>query len=105
MGSLLEKFAGKIDLIYIDPPFATGADFSFTTQVGEGPLDIAKEASIIEEKAYRDTWGRRPYFLPADAFRKINDTEIAPFPERNHIYPPRTQCCQLCEGLLFRSFY
>jgi len=27
MGSLLEKFAGKIDLIYIDPPFATGADF------------------------------------------------------------------------------
>ena len=25
MGSLLEKFAGKIDLIYIDPPFATGA--------------------------------------------------------------------------------
>ena len=27
MGSLLEKFAGKIDLIYIDPPFATGADW------------------------------------------------------------------------------
>ena len=27
MGSLLEKFAGKIDLIYIDPPFATGANF------------------------------------------------------------------------------
>src|SRR5687768_328298 len=27
MGSLLEKFAGKIDLIYIDPPFATGATF------------------------------------------------------------------------------
>ena len=35
MGSLLEKFAGKIDLIYIDPPFATGADFSFTTEIGE----------------------------------------------------------------------
>jgi len=29
MSSLLEKLAGKIDLIYIDPPFATGADFSF----------------------------------------------------------------------------
>ena len=27
MGALLEKFAGKIDLIYIDPPFATGTDF------------------------------------------------------------------------------
>ena len=27
MGSLLEKFTGKIDLIYIDPPFATGGGF------------------------------------------------------------------------------
>ena len=35
MGSLLEKFAGKIDLIYIDPPFATGADFSFKTTIGD----------------------------------------------------------------------
>ena len=58
MGSLLEKFAGKIDLIYIDPPFATGADFSFTTQVGEKKLEVLKEQSAIEEKAYRDTWGR-----------------------------------------------
>jgi 16S rRNA G966 N2-methylase RsmD len=35
MGSLLEKFAGKVDLIYIDPPFATGADFSFTAEIGD----------------------------------------------------------------------
>ncbi len=35
MGSLLEKFAGKVDLIYIDPPFATGIDFSFTAEVGD----------------------------------------------------------------------
>jgi len=58
MGSLLEKFAGKIDLIYIDPPFATGADFSFTTEIGESGDEIIKEQSAIEEKAYRDTWGR-----------------------------------------------
>jgi adenine-specific DNA-methyltransferase len=58
MGSLLEKFAGKIDLIYIDPPFATGADFSFTTEIGEKGLEVTKEQSLIEEKAYRDTWGR-----------------------------------------------
>ena len=56
MGSLLEKFAGKIDLIYIDPPFATGADFSFTTEIGDGSIPLDKEASIVEEKAYRDTW-------------------------------------------------
>src|SRR3954462_2038793 len=57
MGSLREKFAGKIDLIYIDPPFATGADFSFIAQIGEQDLEIVKEQSAIEEKAYRDTWG------------------------------------------------
>jgi adenine-specific DNA-methyltransferase len=57
MGSLLEKFAGKIDLIYIDPPFATGLDFSFTAEIGESGEEIAKEQSAIEEKAYRDTWG------------------------------------------------
>ena len=58
MGSLLEKFAGKIDLIYIDPPFATGADFSFRAQVGDGGFELTKNQSIIEEKAYRDTWGK-----------------------------------------------
>ena len=57
MGSLLEKFAGKIDLIYIDPPFATGADFSFDASVGESGQEVPKAASAIEEKAYRDTWG------------------------------------------------
>jgi len=57
MGSLLEKFAGKIDLIYIDPPFATGTDFSFTAPIGEAGEQIFKEQSVIEEKAYRDTWG------------------------------------------------
>ena len=58
MGSLLEKFAGKIDLIYIDPPFATGADFSFTAPVGETDQVVNKEQSVIEEKVYRDTWGQ-----------------------------------------------
>jgi len=58
MASLLEKFAGKLNLIYIDPPFATGADFSFTAEIGEEDLQITKEQSVIEEKAYRDTWGK-----------------------------------------------
>lgn len=35
MGALLEKFSGKIDLIYIDPPFATGVNFSFTAEIGD----------------------------------------------------------------------
>ena len=57
MASLMEQFAGKVDLIYIDPPFATGADFSFKVKIGDGEIDLEKEQSAIEEKAYRDTWG------------------------------------------------
>jgi len=54
--SLLPEFAGKVNLIYIDPPFATGADFSFQVEIdGE---NFTKEPSVIEMKAYRDTWGR-----------------------------------------------
>jgi adenine-specific DNA-methyltransferase len=62
--SLLPEFAGKVDLIYIDPPFDTGADFSFTATVPEhdgksdGNETFIKEPSILEQKAYRDTWGR-----------------------------------------------
>ncbi len=54
--SLLSEFAGKVDLIYIDPPFATGDDFSFQAQVGDE--SFTKQASMLETKAYRDTWGR-----------------------------------------------
>lgn len=56
MASLLEEFAGEIDLIYIDPPFATGADFSVRIEVGD--IEWTKEPSAIEDKAYRDTWGK-----------------------------------------------
>lgn len=56
LSALLPEFAGKVDLIYIDPPFATGADFSFQTHVGDE--EFTKEPSMIEEKAYRDMWGR-----------------------------------------------
>jgi len=57
MASLLNKFSGKINLIYIDPPFATGADFKFKIHIGEDKDKFFKEHSILEEKAYRDTWG------------------------------------------------
>ncbi len=56
--SLLAEFAGKVNLIYIDPPFATGADFSFTATIPESDESFTKEPSIIEQKAYRDTWGK-----------------------------------------------
>jgi len=55
MSSLIKQgWAGKINLIYIDPPFFTGADFTVKTNIGDE--EIEKEPSIIEERAYRDTW-------------------------------------------------
>jgi DNA modification methylase len=63
--SLLPEFAGKINLIYIDPPFNVGADFSFTATIADNPdsdedesTQFVKEPNIIEQKAYRDTWGK-----------------------------------------------
>ena len=56
LSSLLDEFAGKVDLIYIDPPFATGADFSYQIEVGE--TQVEKEPTSLEEVAYRDTWGK-----------------------------------------------
>ena len=47
---------GGLKLIYIDPPFAVGADFGFEIQIGEETAE--KKQSIIEEIAYRDTWGK-----------------------------------------------
>jgi DNA modification methylase len=57
MSSLLQEYAGEVKLVYIDPPFATGDDFSVQVAVGGGGI-IDKEPSILEEHAYRDTWGR-----------------------------------------------
>lgn len=47
---------GGIKLIYIDPPFDVGADFSMDIEVGDETL--TKEPSVLEMLAYRDTWGK-----------------------------------------------
>jgi len=47
---------GGIKLIYIDPPFDVGADFSMDVEVGNDTF--VKKPNILEEIAYRDTWGK-----------------------------------------------
>ena len=48
--------AGGLKLIYIDPPFDVGADFSIDIEIGDDSFH--KEANVLEQVAYRDTWGR-----------------------------------------------
>lgn len=62
---------GGLKLIYIDPPFDVGADFSMDIEIGEE--SFTKKPSVIEEIAYRDTWGKG-----ADSF-------IAMIYERLHV--------------------
>jgi len=52
---------GGLKLIYIDPPFDVGADFSMNLQIGENSYE--KRPNILEQIAYRDTWG-----MGADSF-------------------------------------
>ena len=47
--------AGGLKLIYIDPPFDVGADFSMDIEIGGETFH--KERSLYEDIAYRDTWG------------------------------------------------
>lgn len=58
-GPLREEIeeAGGLKLIYIDPPFDVGADFSMDIPIGGETFH--KEANLLEQIAYRDTWGGR----------------------------------------------
>ncbi|MBS1546880.1 MAG: site-specific DNA-methyltransferase [Bacteroidetes bacterium] len=47
---------GGLKLIYIDPPFAVGADFGFDIEIGDEKVE--KRQTVIEEIAYRDTWAQ-----------------------------------------------
>lgn len=51
---------GGLKLIYIDPPFSAGIDYSINVEIGENSGEqeqIVKRPSILEEFAYRNTWG------------------------------------------------
>jgi len=47
---------GGLKLIYIDPPFDVGADFSMDIEIGNDTF--TKKPNILEEIAFRDTWGK-----------------------------------------------
>ncbi len=58
MTSLLRDFKGKIDLIYIAPPFDVGADFTMNVPIGDEVETVGKDQSTLEMVTYRDMWGK-----------------------------------------------
>ena len=61
---------GGIKLIYIDPPFDVGADFSMDIQVGDE--SITKKSNVLEEIAYRDTWGNGADSFISMIYERLN---------------------------------
>jgi adenine specific DNA methylase Mod len=50
----LPSMRGKVDLIYIDPPFDSKADYR--TKVSLPGVDLSQKPTVIEQFAYADTW-------------------------------------------------
>lgn len=47
--------AGGLKLVYIDPPFDVGEDFTTTVEIGDSSL--IKTPTVLERQAFQDTWG------------------------------------------------
>lgn len=50
----LPSLRGKVDLIYIDPPFDSKADYR--TKINLPGIEIEQKPTVIEQFAYSDTW-------------------------------------------------
>lgn len=59
---LVQGFSNKIDLIYIDPPFASGADYVRKVQLrGRKEVLEGEEQSTEEQRQYADIWANDNY--------------------------------------------
>jgi hypothetical protein len=54
MSHLLKQFRGQVDLIYIDPPFDSKADYR--TEINLPGTDLSQKPTVMEQFAYADTW-------------------------------------------------
>lgn len=59
MSHLLKDFRGKVDLIYIDPPFDSKADYKKT--IALRGAKATSDTSVFEEKQYGDIWTNDEY--------------------------------------------
>lgn len=60
LGHLLKDYRSKIDLIYIDPPFDSKADYVKTVKI-KGERVEGQQKNLLEEKQYTDIWEKDEY--------------------------------------------
>ena len=78
--------AGGLKLVYIDPPFDVGADFSFDIEIGDESL--TKEPSVIEDIAYRDTWGRGTHSYISMLRERLSINSVSSWPLNGCLFIP-----------------
>lgn len=59
MSHLLKEFRGKVDLVYIDPPFDSKADYK--KKINLKGSKITNDSNSFEEKQYTDIWSNDEY--------------------------------------------
>ena len=60
LSHLLKKYRGKIDLIYIDPPFDSKAEYVKKVKI-KGEQFEGQQQGLLEEKQYTDIWANDEY--------------------------------------------
>jgi len=63
MSHLLKEFRGKVDLVYIDPPFASDADYKMTIRMRgkKEKVKVGVQHAAFQEKQYSDLWTNDEY--------------------------------------------
>ena len=80
---LVQGFRGKIDLIYIDPPFASGADYVRKVALRGKKEDLEAEGhSVIEQTQYTDIWANDNYLQKETVYSK-RITSVLRFVSKN----------------------
>ena len=62
LAHLLKEYRGKIDLIYIDPPFDSKAEYVRKVKI-RGEKITGQPQSLLEEKQYADIWEKDEYLV------------------------------------------
>ena len=95
---------GGIKLIYIDPPFDVGADFSMDIEIGGDTF--TKKPNILEEIAYRDTWGTRADLFEIGPWIKNQRglSDVAAIVVKPHVKEQRGGRADGFLGFLFAGF-
>ena len=62
---------GGIKLVYIDPPFSVGMDYTIPVRIGDGE-EYNKKPSILENFAYRNTWNKEGNSFLQMLYERLN---------------------------------